>query len=302
MLVDRDVDAHRPLQLDAVIVDKPLGLVASVLPVRDGALHPRLRRFEQPVVAGADLCRAVLRHQRDQSLFAEPIGTELAADVAEHQFRRAAVGGDDALQIGVWNVSALVAHRRNLQAFVENLARLAGTASRHGTANVALMRDAAAEAEQAAVDEDRRDHGDVGRMGAAALVGMIDQKGVALRNGVAERAEHGGAAGRERPDMERQHHVLGDHLAPRVHQCTGCILGLAHDGGETGAKQRVLHFLDDSAEARLDDFEVDRVDGGRRGAVSYVVIRHGAPPVMIMFFHASTRAVWPRQTTVVASN
>jgi hypothetical protein len=121
---------------------------------------------------------------------------------------------------------------------------------------------------------------------------MIDQEGVALRNGVAERLDHGGAAGRERPDMERQHYVLGDHLAPLVHQGAGCILGLAHDGRETRAKQRVLHFLDNAAEARLDDLEIDRVDGGR----------HGAASTMTMFLHSSTRAVWPRQMTVVQSN
>jgi hypothetical protein len=121
---------------------------------------------------------------------------------------------------------------------------------------------------------------------------MIDQKGVAFRDGVAERLEHGGAAGRERPDMKRQHHVLGDHVPALVHQRARGILGLAYDRRETGTEQRVLHFLDDAAEACLDDFEVDGIDGGR----------HGAPSVMMMFFHSSTRAVWPGHTTVVQSN
>ena len=63
--------------------------------------------------------------QLDQPPLAQPVGAELAADVAEHQFRRAAVGGDDALDVAVGACRALIAHRRKMQAFVEGLARLA---------------------------------------------------------------------------------------------------------------------------------------------------------------------------------
>ena len=42
---------------------------------------------------------------------AEAVGAELAADVAEHQLGRAAVGGDDALDVVARLVAALVAHR-----------------------------------------------------------------------------------------------------------------------------------------------------------------------------------------------
>ena len=162
-----------------------------------------------------------------------------------------------------------------MQAFVEDFARLAGAASRHRAADVALVRDGAAEAEQRAVDEDRRDHRDVGRMRAAALIGVIDQEGVAFGDGVAEFREHRGAAGRKRADMQRQHDMLGDDLAVRVHQRAGGILGFAHDGGEAGAEQRVLHLLHDAGEARLDDFEVDRVRARSRIDVREVVT--GAP-------------------------
>ncbi len=155
---------------------------------------------------------------------------------------------------------ALIAHRRQMQAFVENLARLARAASGHRAADVALVRDRAAEAEQRAADEHRRDHRHVRRVRAAALIGMVDQEGVALGDGVAVCREHRGAAGRKGADMQRQHDVLGDHVALRIHQRAGGILQLAHDGGEAGAEQRVLHLLHDAGEARLDDFEIDGVD------------------------------------------
>ena len=126
-------------------------------------------------------------------------------------------------------------------------------------------------------------HAHVRRVRAAALIGMVDQEGVALRDVVAELLDHGAAAGRERADMQRQHHVLRHHLAVGVHQRAGGVLRFAHDGGEAGAEQRVLHLLHDAGEARLDDFEIDGVD-----------VHHLAAPVTIrMFFHSSTRAVWP---------
>ena len=148
-----------------------------------------------------------------------------------------------------------------MQAFVESLARLARAASGHRAADIALVRDRAAEAEELAADEDRRDHRHIGRVRAAALIGMVDQEGVALGDGVAVIGEHRGAAGRKGADMQRQHDVLGDDVALRVHQRAGGILRLAHDGGKAGAEQRVLHLLHDAGEARLDDFEIDSVDG-----------------------------------------
>ena len=105
----------------------------------------------------------------DEPPLAEPVGAELAADVAEHQFGRAAVGADDALDVADRLAVAVVAHRRQMQALVESLARLPGAASRHRPADVALVRDRAAEAEQRALDEHRAQHAHVGRVRAAAF-------------------------------------------------------------------------------------------------------------------------------------
>ena len=89
---------------------------------------------------------------------------------------------------------------------------------------------------------------------------MVDQERVAFGDGVAVCLQHGAAARRKRADMQRQHDMLGDHVALRVHQRAGGILRFAHDGGEAGAEQRVLHLLHDAGEARLDDFKIDGVD------------------------------------------
>ena len=95
------MDAHRLFQVDAVVVDETLGLVAAVAPFGDGGAHPCVRRSQQAVKGGADFVRPNFADQFAQPPFAEPGGAELAANVAEHQFGRAAVGGDDALDIVV---------------------------------------------------------------------------------------------------------------------------------------------------------------------------------------------------------
>jgi hypothetical protein len=256
-----DVNAHRFFQFDAVVVDEAFRFVASVGPFGDRRAHPRLADREQAAEAFKHFVLAVFGDELLQPPLAEPVGAELAADVAEHQFGRAAVGGDDALDVGQHFEAALIAHRRQVQAFVENLARLARAAAGHGTADVAFVGDRAAEAEQHTASEHRRQHAHVRRMRTAALIRMIDQERIAFSDSAAERAEHGGAAGGERADMQRQHHMLGDDLALRVHQRAGGILRFAHDGGEAGAEQRVLHLLHDAGEARFDDFEIDGVDG-----------------------------------------
>jgi hypothetical protein len=89
---------------------------------------------------------------------------------------------------------------------------------------------------------------------------VIDQEGVALGDVAAEFGDDGAAAGRERADMQRQHDVLGDHFALRVHQRAGGVLRLAYDGREAGAEQRVLHLPHNAGEARLHHFEIDGVD------------------------------------------
>ncbi len=176
-----------------------------------------------------------------------------------------------------------------MQAFVEGLARLARAASRHRTADVALVRDAAAEAEQLTRNKDRRDHRHVRRVRTAALIGMIDQEGITFGD-VVEFFQHRRAAGGESTDMQRQNHVLRHHFTLGIHQRAGSILRFPHDGGKAGAEQRILHLLHDTGEAGLYDFEIDRVDVHHRSCVT------------IKFFHSSTRTAWPGQITVVQSN
>ena len=180
LLLHHDMDAHRLVEIDAVVIDETLGFEAPVDPFGDGAFHLQFGEFEQPRETGKRIFLAELGDQLAHALFAETTGADLAADVAEHQFRRAAVGGDDVLDLDAALAAAVIAHGGKVQAFVEGLARLARAGAGHRAADVALVRDGAAEADQLALDEDRRDHRHIGRVRAAALVGMIDEVGVAV--------------------------------------------------------------------------------------------------------------------------
>src|SRR5262249_56114261 len=102
--------------------------------------------FEEAIKACEDVPLAEFAGEFAEPLLAQPVGAELAADVAEHEFRRAAVGADEPLDVGVGPVGALVAHGGPVHALLQNLPRLAPAASRHRPADVALVRDRTAAA------------------------------------------------------------------------------------------------------------------------------------------------------------
>src|SRR5262245_52041191 len=93
-LLDHDVDAHRLLQVDAVVVDEALRLEAAVGPFGHRGVDRRLRYRQQAPESGENLLPAELADEFGEPLLAQPVGAKLSADVAEHELRRAAVGAD----------------------------------------------------------------------------------------------------------------------------------------------------------------------------------------------------------------
>src|SRR5262249_21018647 len=162
LLLHNDMDAYRLVQLDAVVVDEALRLEAAIRPFPHHRAHRGLRDLQQAGGAGEGCRLSGPGGEARPAPLAPPIGARRAANVAEPQVGRTAVGGDDALEIAVGNMARLVAHRGKLQALVEDFARLARATARNRSADVALVRDAAAESDQLAFDYDRRYHGDVG--------------------------------------------------------------------------------------------------------------------------------------------
>ena len=98
-----DMDAHRLVQIDAVVVDEafrlepPIRSIRAIAAVRIRfAIIPAAGRSRRATLSLPNFAISSL-----SALLAQPVGAELAADVAEHELRRTAVGGDEALDVAV---------------------------------------------------------------------------------------------------------------------------------------------------------------------------------------------------------
>src|SRR5258708_33773546 len=100
--------------------------------------------------AGEDFPFAEFADELSEPPLAQPVGAELAADVAQHEFRGAAVGADQPLDVAVAAIGRLVAHGGPVQPLVEDFPRLARAASRPGAADGALWPGRTPKAQQLA--------------------------------------------------------------------------------------------------------------------------------------------------------
>ena len=230
--------------------------------------------------------------------FTEPVGAHLAADVAHHHLRRAAVGVDEPLQLAHRPARVHELHRRQVQAFLEDLPGRARAAARYRAADVALVRHAGAEAHPLALVEDRCQHAHVRSVGAAAAVGVVDDVGVAFLQLLRGKPfEEPLGASREGAHVERQHHVLGDDLGPGVEDGAARVVGFADDGGEARAEERGLHLLHDAVQRGADDLDGDGVGGHvcPLGVIPALTFRHSCTPPSFLHSlrHSRTPSVIP---------
>ena len=58
--------------------------------------------------------------------------------------------------------------------------------------------------------------------------------------------------------------MLGDDFAGTIQNRAARVLGLTDNRRVTGAKERVLHLLDDAGQAGLNDLEGDGVNGHKK--------------------------------------
>src|SRR6476620_11768791 len=93
--LDDDMNAHRLAGFHAIVIDETLGLIAPSLPFGDGRAHALFGEFEQARETRDSIVAAEFADQFDDALFAQARRAELSTNVAEHEFGRAAVSGDD---------------------------------------------------------------------------------------------------------------------------------------------------------------------------------------------------------------
>ena len=153
LLLHHDMDADGLVQLDAIVVDEALGFEAPVDPFGDGAPHLDFGELEQTREAGerirlAEFCDQLATRCSPSRL--APSWPRMSPSTSSGVRR---IGGDDALDLEIALAAAVIANGRQMQAFVEDFARLARTRAGHRAADVALVRDGAAEADQLALDK-----------------------------------------------------------------------------------------------------------------------------------------------------
>src|SRR6185312_3950258 len=111
-------------------------------------------------------------------------------------------------------------------------------------------------------------------MRTAAEIRVIDDERIAVVDILGRKAlEDGGRAARKGAHMQRQHDVLCDHLTGGIQDCAAGILGFANDGRIAGAEKRILHFLHNTGEARLNHLQRNGIDS------HWVGTQHAAPGI-----------------------
>ena len=259
------MDANRLAEIDAVVVDEAFALGLAVGPGGDRLAHTVLGVGGEQLGGFENDILAVAFHQFANAPLAQPRRAHLAAQVAEHQRRGAAVGRDHGVDLFDRLEARHEFDRRQMQAFLIDFPGGAAAAAGDGAADVALVRHVGGEADPVAAKKNRREHAHVGRVGAAAEVGMVGDESVAVVDFVKRKSfqDRRGAGGKG-AHVERQDDMLGDHFAAGVEHRAAGVLGFSDDRRVAGAEERILHLLDDAGQARLDDLQGDGIDRSHR--------------------------------------
>src|SRR5262249_61387823 len=127
----------------AVAVDEALAFRLAVRPRGDLAAHARLGQREQRLVRIEHGVAAVALHQFLKAPLAQAVGARLAAQIADHELRRAAGGAEELFDVAARFAAPDVVDRGVIQDLLKELARLAPPATPHLPAAGAPVRPVA---------------------------------------------------------------------------------------------------------------------------------------------------------------
>ncbi len=193
-----------------------------------------------------------------QAALGQAVGRELGADVALALARRAGVGEQDLEHVGHHRAAGREAHRRDHEPLLQQLARAGGHAARRHAAHVGVVGPGDGVGGDRPVEGQRRDHREVGQVGAAA-VGVVHQPDLAGRGAaLAGRVDRLGHRAQVHRDRGRLHH----HAALGVEDRRAAVAPLLDVRAEGAAHERRLHLLGHGAQGVGHHLEGDRVHGG----------------------------------------
>ena len=126
---------------------------------------------------------------------------------------------------------------------------------------VRVMREIDGPGDDAAVDENGFGQHDIGKMRAAALIGIVADEDVAGPHGLdrvlLEDLRHDAD---EAAEMDRNVLGLAKRLALDIEQCGRAVAPLLDVGGIGRADQRLAGFLHDRRQRRTDHLDGDRIE------------------------------------------
>ena len=255
-------DLVRP-HAHAVVVDVVLevGLLLGHHHLDDGA-HRALVAVEHLGHRRDVVIDAEARHDLVHTPFGQAQRGQDGVEVGTVPLRHARIAQQQVQHLLVQHTLAHDLHRRNLQAFFEDLRRVGRQAARHLAAVVGHVAEHRGPAHQPVIVKDRHHRQPIVQVadGAVARVRVVGEKDIAFFD-VAVVVRHEAVdEGAELAD----HHlavVVGDHRE-------GVVL-LADAGRHRGAEQHGVHLSTRIAQRVFDDVERDRVELDRleRGAV-----------------------------------
>ena len=179
-----------------------------------------------------------------QTFCTDAVRGNLRLKIAVALSRNAAVGHQETDDILIYLILFAYPDERNLKSFLENADRISGCGTGHFTAHVAVMGQVRNPANQLVTDKDRLCHGDVGKMGAAAVIWVVSHKhiprpdilGRVLLVHFFDYAEKGA-------EVHRNVFRLGNHISLRVKYCCGNVPALLDIGGIGALNQRHAHLF-----------------------------------------------------------
>jgi hypothetical protein len=256
---DRDVAAAL-----AVVVEHRRAAIGAVAPAADDRARAQLGGIEDRRGRARHHAAAELLERRLQPLRAEPHRAHHRGEVAAEVARVAHIGDQHVEEIVLLHAAPLHAQRRHANALLPDLGRGGVVAAMRGAADVALMRARQQPEGDAPAVEDRLDRGEVGQV-AAAVIGVVEQEGVAGRHVRAEARDHRLRRPGHGADMHRNVVGLRDELPFGVGHRHREVAARIEDLRVRGADHRLAHLLDDRGEAAREHRDGDGVDA--RGAL-----------------------------------
>ena len=210
------------------------------------------RKVSRPYFAISSFIRDSPRSTAEISARMSPIVLARRADVGEHQLPDL----DHVLAL------LLDLDRGHAQPLVEDLGRLAGEAARHHAAGLDEVADGDGEAHQLAIDEDRLEHGVLGRVQAAPVGIVVDDHVALVDLGERDLLHHRAHEQRHAADLGRAELAHGDHLAFGVGERAGEVLGFGKDRGVGGLLNVDAHLAANRDYGGFDDVHRDHVHDG----------------------------------------